>query len=344
MSTSKAGVAVIGTGMASLPHGKSLAALRDTVEVHGVFSPTPERRQQFADTFGFPTVSNLEEITANKNIESVLLLTPPNAREAIVTELAAAGKHILMEKPVERSLHAANRIVAACESAEVELGIVFQHRFRDAARALTKRLDSLGKIHTVEVCVPWWREQTYYDEPGRGTIERDGGGVLISQAIHTLDLMLSLVGPVKSVVAMQATTGFHQMECEDFVSGGLQFTNGAVGTLFASTASYPGGSESIAIHAENGSARLTAGELQIDYRDGSKVSVGETSASGGGADPMDFPFDWHQRLIERFLSDVGRGNLQSDFPSGRSSLAVHALIESLMLSGRERRWVELPAF
>jgi len=248
-----------------------------------------------------------------------------------------------MEKPVERSLDAARRIVSICESGNVELGIVFQHRFRDASLALAQHLDSLGQIYTVEVSVPWWREQAYYDEPGRGTLERDGGGVLISQAIHTLDLMLSFMGPVESVVAMQATTGFHHMECEDFVSAGLKFGNGAVGTLYASTASYPGASESITIHGEVGSATLIGGELQIDYRDGEKLLVGESAASGGGADPMDFPFDWHQRLIERFLADVSGGTLHNDFPTGRSSLAVHALIEAIMTSGKERRWVRLDA-
>ncbi|MEM7257226.1 MAG: Gfo/Idh/MocA family oxidoreductase [Pseudomonadota bacterium] len=339
MSTAKTGVAVIGTGMASLPHGKSLAALKDCVGVHAVYSPSPDRRQRFADTFGFPAVDTVAQITGNAKVNTVLLLTPPNARESLVDELSAAGKHILMEKPVERTLQAATSIVERCESRGVELGIVFQHRFRDASLALQQHLPTLGAIHAVDVSVPWWREQSYYDKPGRGTMARDGGGVLISQAIHTLDLMLKFVGPVESVAAMHATTGFHQMECEDFVSAGLRFANGAVGSLRASTASYPGGTESMVIHGAKGSAALTGGELVIHYQNGESLSVGETAGSGGGADPMDFPFDWHQRLIERFLLDVNNGGLAQDFPGGRSSLAVHALIDALVLSGTQQRWV-----
>lgn len=341
MTTGKTGVAVIGTGMASLPHGKSLAALKDCVEVHGVYSRSHERRQQFANTFGFPAVDSLAHIVGNENISAVLLLTPPNARESLVAELSAAGKHILMEKPVERSLQAATNIVKCCESNGVELGIVFQHRFRDASLALQQHIHTLGDLRLVEVTVPWWREQSYYDEPGRGTMARDGGGVLISQAIHTLDLMLAFMGPVASVVAMHATTGFHQMQCEDFVSAGLRFANGAAGSLRASTASFPGSTESIVIHGASGSASLVGGELNIHYQNGETMHVGESAGSGGGADPMDFPFDWHQRLIERFLLDVSHEGLQQDFPTGRSSLAVHALIEALILSGTQKRWVEL---
>ena len=189
--------------------------------------------------------------------------------------------------------------------------------------------------------MPWWREQSYYDEPGRGTMARDGGGVLISQAIHTLDLMLKFTGPVESVIAMHTTTDFHRMECEDYVSASLKFKSGAVGNLTAGTSAYPGSTESIVLHGLNGSATLSGGELNIVYQDGRELSVGETATSGGGADPMDFPFIWHQRLIERFLLDVKTGGLGDDFPTGRSSLAVHQLIEALILSGNEGRMVSL---
>ena len=335
MSAERVKVGVIGTGMASLPHGKSLVSLVDSVEVCGVYSPSSQRRQKFADNFGVPAVNSIGEIIDHPDINCVLLLTPPNVRLSLVKQIAATGKHILMEKPVERNLQAATEIVETCEAHGVKLGIVFQHRFRDASIALRQHLHELGDIHTAEVTVPWWREQSYYDEPGRGTLERDGGGVLMSQAIHTLDLLLSYLGSVKSVVAMHGTSGFHQMECEDFVSAGLEFTGGTLCSLHASTVSYPGGSESITLHGQYGSANLAGGELVVNYRDGRQVHVGEEATSGGGADPMDFPHIWHQRLIEQFLSSTAL----TDFPDGRAALQVHALIEALILSGAERRWV-----
>ena len=176
-----------------------------------------------------------------------MILTPPDTHLELVERFAGAGKHILLEKPLERSTERAAALVAVAESAGVRLGVVFQHRFREASQALRARLDQgvLGALAAVNVICPWWRPQSYYDEPGRGTLARDGGGVLITQAIHTLDLMLSLTGPVAEVAAVSGTTGLHRMETEDFAGAGLRFANGALGALIATTAAYPGFPERI---------------------------------------------------------------------------------------------------
>ncbi|MEZ5935725.1 MAG: Gfo/Idh/MocA family oxidoreductase [Alphaproteobacteria bacterium] len=342
--TDRRGVGVIGLGMASLPHGKSLAALADRIEVRGVFSPSAERRQAFAKRFDMPAVERVEDILDDPGIDAVILLTPPNARVELVEALAARKKHILLEKPVERTTAAAAAVVQRCEQAGVKLGMVFQHRFRDASLALRKKLAAgdLGTIEAVQLAVPWWRPQSYYDEPGRGSYVRDGGGVLISQAIHSMDLMLSLTGPVKEVAAIAGTTGLHRMESEDFVGAGLRFENGALGSLTATTACYPGRPESITITGTKGTATLAGGELAIDFVDGSRQSVGENTGSGGGADPMDFPHDWHQRLIASFLDALDQDLEPS--PNGREALQVHRLIDALQLSARERRHVRLDEF
>lgn len=337
------GVGVIGLGMASLPHGKSLLDLGDRIDVRGVFSPSAERRASFAERFGLPTVGDAKAIIDDPAIDVVLLLTPPNARHDLVSSLAGAGKHILMEKPIERTTAAAEAIVANCQQAGIKLGIVFQHRYRDGALALRQRLSEgvLGEIEAVRLLVPWWRPQSYYDEPGRGTYARDGGGVLISQAIHSMDLMLSLAGPVAEVAAIAGTTGLHSMESEDFVGGGLRFENGAIGTIAATTANYPGGTESLSINGTKGTATLTGGTLEIAYLDGRNETVGEATGSGGGADPMDFPHAWHQRLISDFLDAVV--SKCEPTVTGQQALAVHRLIDALLLSSSERRHVTLNA-
>ncbi|MCB1493622.1 MAG: Gfo/Idh/MocA family oxidoreductase, partial [Rhodobiaceae bacterium] len=252
------------------------------------------------------------------------------------------GKHILMEKPVERTLKAAEEIVDLCEAAGIHLGIVFQHRFRAASVRLKAMMDAgaLGPIGTVRTDIPWWRPQSYYDEPGRGTYERDGGGVLISQAIHTLDLMLSLTGPVAEVQAVAATTRFHTMESEDFVAGGLRFANGVPGAVMATTAAYPGDPESIRIDGDKGSALLKSGTLTVRWRDGRTETHGEeASGTGGGADPMAFPHDWHRSQIAAFVDAVSAGNAPS--PNGREALHVHRLIEALITSSAEKRAVTI---
>jgi len=193
MSLSKLGVGVIGTGMAAAPHAKALNDLRDHIDLRGVFSRNAEKCKTFASRFELPFIKNIEDLINDPKLDIIIILTPPNQRLKLVQQFSDAGKHILMEKPVERSSAKAKNIVNLCKEKNVKLGIVFQHRFRESSQKLKKLIlsYSLGSIFTVQVQVPWWRDQSYYDEPGRGSYERDGGGVLISQAIHTLDLMLS---------------------------------------------------------------------------------------------------------------------------------------------------------
>lgn len=202
----------------------------------GVLASTPASAENFvaAHREAFPDARALADLDAliAAAPDAVVLITPPNARMPYVEALALAGIPVLMEKPVERSLQAARAIVETFDAANVPLGIVFQHRVRPSVLKLKEVLAErdTGPLHLVEISVPWWRGQGYYDEPGRGSLARDGGGVLISQAIHTLDLALQFTGPVRAVTAMCTTSGFHRMETEDFVSAGLEFEGGARGS------------------------------------------------------------------------------------------------------------------
>ncbi len=336
------GIGVVGAGMGAKPHALALNAIRDTVEVRGIWRRNAEELSRFCSEYGFPAAPDYESLLADPEVKAILVITPPNARHDIVAAAAAAGKHVLMEKPVERSTAAAQAIVDLCDKAGVKLGIIFQHRFRAASKALAAKVASgeLGALHAVHLVVPWWRPQEgYYDKPGRGTFAQDGGGVLITQAIHSLDLMLSLTGPVKAVTALAATTGLHKMETEDFVSGGLEFANGAFGALMATTANFPGGAESLTLNFERASATLTGGNLTLNWMDGRKETIGEASNSGGGADPMAFPFDWHQAQIEDFVEAVSED--RQPLSNGHTALNVHRLIDALIHSGREGKRVEV---
>jgi len=306
----KVHVGIIGAGMVAKTHVMALADLGDRLRLTGALSRTHDSAEALAN--------DLDALCAD--IDWAIVLTPPNARVEIVTALAAAGKGILLEKPIERDLPAATRIVEVCAQAGVPLGLVFQHRMRKASRE--------------------WRDQAYYDEPGRGTYARDGGGVLINQAIHSLDLMLSLTGPVTEVQAMAHTTALHQMEAEDYVSAGLRFAGGAVGSMVASTANFPGEAESITLHFANVVARLHAGELHLVWRDGRKEVRGEVAATGGGADPMAFTHEWHRDIIADFADSFAAGTPPAI--TGRNALQVHALITALVQSSAEKRAVMVP--
>src|SRR3954471_13998286 len=232
-------IAVIGLGMAVLPHARSLVELQaeGRVVVVGAWSRSAERRATFAQRFPLPVTADLNALLAQQQPDMALVVTPPDSREELVRRLATAGVHVLMEKPVERTTDAAERIVGLCEAAGVTLGIVLQHRFRDAAERLRQllALGALGQHGVVELAAPWWRPQGYYDEPGRGTLARDGGGVLITQGIHTLDVFLSLVPEVREIKSFATTTPVHRMETEDLVAAAVKFANGAIGTVHATT-------------------------------------------------------------------------------------------------------------
>ncbi|SFZ84219.1 Predicted dehydrogenase [Devosia enhydra] len=338
------GIGIVGAGMAAKPHALALKALSETVAVRGVYRRDAAARHAFAAEYGFPEAESLEALLADPETDAILVLTPPNARADIAAAAARAGKHILMEKPVERSAKAAADIVDLCAAAGVTLGIIFQHRFRDGAIRLKAMLDAgdLGPIHAVTLSVPWWRPQEgYYDKPGRGTLAQDGGGVLITQAVHSLDLMLSLCGPVAEVQAMAGTTGLHAMETEDFVAGGMRFANGAWGSLTASTALYPGDAETLVLACEEATATLSGGTLTLAWHDGRRERIGEAGEGlgGGGADPMAFPYHWHERQIADFVSAVTEGRAPRS--TGRTAMGVHRLIEALLASAREGRKVQV---
>lgn len=342
-------IAIIGLGMVARTHVAAIRAMGEHAQLLGVLSRDTAKATTFLqqvcpDLADSVTIyPDLAALAADDRVEAVALLTPPNARQEQVEALAAAGKHILMEKPVERTLSAATRIVETCETHGVKLGVFLQHRMRERVQDMQRLLDSgaLGKVALVEVSVPWWREQAYYDEPGRGTYARDGGGVLISQSIHTLDLMLALLGPVAKVHAMARTTALHNMESEDFVSAGLEFASGAVGSLTASTASFPGGGETITVHGENGSAVLSSGTLRIAYRDGRNETLGTAATSGGGADPMTFTSDWHRGIYEDFAAALTEN--RAPVVSGRTALDVQQLIETLIQSSQQGRALPVPS-
>ena len=232
--------AIIGLGMVAPTHVAALHA-SDSVTLQGVLRRDPARARDFAAKHNLNRVyPDLDTLVADTSLDFVIVTTPPDARTEISARLIHAQLPVLMEKPVERTLTAAQDIVTSFNQANLPLGIVFQHRARAASKALKDAIDAgqLGEISHTEIRVPWWRDQSYYDAPGRGTYDRDGGGVMITQAIHTLDLALWLMGPVQEVQAMLATTSLHQLEAEDWAGGLLKFESGAVGTLNATSAAY----------------------------------------------------------------------------------------------------------
>src|SRR5262245_17059835 len=266
-------VGIVGLGMAVTPHAKSLMDLKARVQVAYAVSPSAERRGKFAERFPFRQAERLETILEDESVDAVLVLTPPNTHLEIVRRCAEAKKHVLLEKPVEISTSRAEELVGVCKAANIKLGVVLQHRFRPAAERLRELLPQLGRIVSASAMVPNWRPQSYYDQPGRGTRARDGGGVLLTQGIHTLDLFLSYAGEPQEVKSFVTTTPVHKMETEDLVAATVKFKNGAIGTVHATTTAYPGFPERIELIGTKGTALLQGSSLKIELHDGRNIRV-----------------------------------------------------------------------
>ncbi|QYK39850.1 MAG: Gfo/Idh/MocA family oxidoreductase [Paracoccaceae bacterium] len=331
----KTRIAIVGLGMAVTPHARGLMDLSGTVEVVHAFSPSAARRAAFAERFPFPPCDSLERILDDDRVEAVAVFSPANTHCDIAMRCAAAGKHVLMEKPLDITTARAEALVRACRDAGVTLGVVLQHRFRPAGMALADilREGTLGRIVGCSTTIRLWRPQSYYDEPGRGSFARDGGGVLISQGIHTLDLMLSLAGPVAEVTGFATTTTVHRMETEDMVCAAARFACGAFGTIDATTAAYPGFAEEIVLTCEGGTALLRGTELLVQFHDGRRVAIEpDRSAGGTGADPMAFPHDYHRAVMADFTDAIRSG--RAPRVTGDEALRVHRLIDALIETGR----------
>ena len=330
----KLGIGVIGLGMASKPHFASIELLNDQLELKKVYARSDKTRNEFSNKYQTISANNINEIVTDDEIDIVLILTPPNVRLDIIKECVVNKKAILVEKPLGRNAKDAKEINDLCKANDIKLGVVLQHRYRTDVKKLKNLLGFhvLGDIYSVRLNFPWWREQSYYDEKGRGTYERDGGGVLISQCIHILDLMLYFLGPVTKIKSFTTTSKAHRMEAEDFVVAGMEFANGAIGSLMATTAAYPGHAEELIIEGDKATARLHKNILSINYRDGTNESFGTDRNTGAGADPMAFGPELHCELLKDFVNSINEN--QPVNVTGDDAVAVQELIDQIIAASK----------
>jgi predicted dehydrogenase len=332
VATNALGVAMIGLGLAVKPHALSLHDLTHKIDFVGGFSPSEARRNSFRQSYGLPVIDTLEALLADPRISAVMILTPPRTHGTLVERVARAGKHILLEKPLDVNLAGARNIVEMADECGVKLGVVFQQRFRVGVRTLHQILadGDLGDVIHASASIRWWRGADYYAQPGRGMLARDGGGVLLTQAIHTLDALLHLVGPALEVSARCLTSGLRAIDTEDVACATVRYANGAVGVIDATTTAYPGYPERIEIVGTRGSAMLEAESLVVHRPGKYELRMEGSREGGGGADPMAFSHAAHRALIEDFADSI-RSN-RDPLSSGLSALTVHALIDAILTS------------
>ena len=330
------GIALVGIGPGAVPHLQSLHDLQHCITLHHAVARRPAAANMGPFAGRLEPHADLQQALDDPRVQAVIVATPPATHGELARRCFAHGKHVLLEKPLDISVVRASAIIDDARAAGMRLGVVLQYRFRPGSLALADMLANgrLGRIQAASVRVPWWRPQSYYDAAGRGTMARDGGGVLITQAIHSIDLFRALLGVRRVVAAQVVKTCLHQMETEDLASALLTLDGGGIGYLMATTAMYPGRPESIEIIGELGSAILEGGALEVRLLDGTVLSMPVEGGTGSGANIMDFPNDAHRALLQDFVDAVACG--RDPRVTGEDALATQRLIDEVVHSaGRD---------
>jgi UDP-N-acetyl-2-amino-2-deoxyglucuronate dehydrogenase len=337
-------VGLIGAGNISDTHARALRVIPG-VEIAAVYAPTRARAEPFAARYGGSAHDSLEQMLAQRPLDMVVIGTPSGVHADHGIAAAAHGLHVLVEKPIDVTTARADALIEAAARAGVTLGVIFQDRLKPDVRRLKALVDAgrLGTPILANARVKWYRPPAYYrDSRWRGTQALDGGGALMNQGVHTVDLLLWLFGPVRRVFG-RTIAGLHAIEVEDTAVAVLEFASGAVGTLEAATSAYPGYSRQIDLTGSNGTVRLDGDDLAAidlkDVRDDETptrpAAVTASAASAVVADPTA-----HVRVFEDFIrASGGRAAPACDGPGGRQSVA---LIEAVYQSARTNRCVDLP--
>ncbi len=238
-------VGLIGTGAISHKHGDSYAS--SATRSSPARTARRGKGREFAEKYGAEFHADWRDLVARDDVDYVDVCTFPDSHLEIVEECARQGKSVLLQKPMDLTLDNCRKMIELAKAANIRLGVVSQHRFDDATIFLKKAIDDgrLGRLLQIDGYVKWHRPQPYYDRPGKGTWAVEGGGALINQGIHTVDVLMYLAGRVKEISAQWQLAAAHQMEAEDIVNALVRYDNGATGVIQASTAFWPGFTERI---------------------------------------------------------------------------------------------------
>mgnify|MGYP001082415114 CR=1 FL=1 len=311
------GFALVGCGMIARFHARALAEIPGA-RVAGLVSRTPANAQALLTETGTPpcpVFATVEDAVRAPGVDVVVITTPSGAHLEPALVAAAAGKHVVVEKPLEITGPRCEQIIEACDKHSVKLCTIFPSRFADSNMTLKAAVDAgkFGRLTLGEAANKWWRSQAYYDDGGwKGTQALDGGGALMNQAIHNVDLLLWLMGPAASVCGLTATLAHERIEVEDTAVAAIRFTSGALGVLTATTSVHPGYPKQIAVHGDKGSAVIeqedvlkwdftpaTPDDEAVEERFAAKVG-----ASGGAADPKAISHEGHRRQLADFVAAI----------------------------------------
>lgn len=334
-------VGIVGTGAIAWKHAQAYKNIG--YQVTACTNTTSDRGLKFAEAAGAEFVPTVEQLCWHPQVDFADVCTFPAYRLPAVELCARNGKHVLVQKPMAIDLETAGRMIAVARDAGIQLGVVSQHRFDDATLFLKRAIAEgrLGRILEADAYVKWHRSAAYYERPVKGSWAGEGGGALINQAIHQIDLLLHLIGPVDEVAGYWRLGGLHAIESEDSLNALLHYSSGALGVVQASTSFWPGFPERLEIHGTKGSAivigdQLTAWEVQDDCGEAAPVL---RQAASGASDPMAISLV----SIERQLLDFGESCQAGRLPacSGLDGFRALQLVRGIYEACAGQRKVEI---
>jgi predicted dehydrogenase len=298
-------------------HARAIGDVRGAKLV-ACFNRTPAKADKFAAEQGCRAYRDIDDLLADPAVDVVTIGTASGAHLEPALAAAKAGKHVIVEKPLEITLKRCDQIIKACDKAGVRLATIFPSRFHDSSQELKRAVDAgrFGRLTLGDAYVKWYRTQAYYDSGAwRGTWEFDGGGALMNQAIHSVDLLQWLMGPVAEIRAHAATLAHERIAVEDTAVASLRFANGALGSIEATTAAWPGYLKRIELHGSQGSAMIEEEDIvkwdfaTKDRRDASiqRQMARSKSTGGGAADPAAIGHQAHAKQFRDFVEAIQKG-------------------------------------
>jgi predicted dehydrogenase len=334
-------VGLIGTGAIANLHARAYKNIGFTLRACTDINPEAGRR--FAAATGAEFVERYEDVCRHPDVDFVDVCTFPNFRLEPVELCAKHGKHVQVQKPIATTLDIAREMVSAAARGRILLSVVSQHRFDESSRFLEGAIRGgrLGKLLQCDAYVKWYRSDEYYSRPVKGSWATEGGGALINQAIHQVDVLRWLAGPVRELFGTWQIAAAHKIESEDIVNAVLQYENGASGIIQASTAFWPGYSERMEFHGTKGTAivtgdRLTTWDVKDDEGDPAPVAA---AGASGSSDPMAISLDPFERQFRDFGDAIATGRPPA--VSGQEGCAALEIVESIYRSCRTGEKVTL---
>ncbi|MFG1610890.1 Gfo/Idh/MocA family protein [Actinoplanes sp. NPDC049265] len=339
--------ALAGAGVIGKHHGKVISQLADRIELVAVCDVVKERAENLTLERGGRPYGSLTEALRSEDVDVVVVCTPTGLHGELAIEALEAGKHVIVEKPAEITVEKTDQIIKAQQRAGTLVTVISQHRFDPSTEQVMGAIarGELGRITSGIASIDWWRGQSYYDSGDwRGTWELDGGGALMNQGVHTVDLLVAALGQPIEVFAYTGTLAHRRIEVEDVAAAVVRFEGGALGMLHATTAAYPGLSARLQVHGDRGSAvidddQLVFFQVTAEGETPEERFMGTTSARvapppTAGSDPSQLS-DAHGSQYENFLAALdGAQELRVDLATNRRSIGVITGVYESARTGR----------